>query len=84
MELQLYGVGGAGLILAIVELLKRSVGLPTRYAGLVAVGLGLVLACLLKLDDPSVASWLQVELAGLVAGLTAAGVWSATKAAAGR
>lgn len=81
MDLQLYGVSGAGLIVGLVELLKRSVGLPPRYAGLVAVALGLLLAALLKWDSPAVGSWLQVLLMGVLSGLSAAGLYSGTRAA---
>lgn len=83
MDLQLYGISGAGLIVALVELLKRSIGLPSRWAGLVAVGFGLLFAALLKLDAPGAGTWLQVMLTGLMAGLSAAGVYSTGKAAAG-
>ena len=80
-DLQLYGVGGAGLIVALVELLKRGPGLPTRWAGVVAVVIGVVLAALLKLDSPAVGTWLQVLLTGVLSGLSAAGLYSGTKAA---
>lgn len=83
MDLQLYGISGAALILAVVELLKRSLGLSTQYAGLAAVGLGLLLALLLKLDSPGVGTWLQVMLTGALSGLSAAGAYSGTKAARG-
>ncbi len=81
MDLQLYGISGAALIVALVELLKRSIGLPSRYAGLVAVAFGILLGIALKLDSPGAGSWLQMLLTGLLSGLSAAGLYSGTKAA---
>lgn len=83
MDLQLYGVSGAGLIVALVELLKRGPGLPTRWAGVVAVAIGIVLGVLLKLDSPTVGTWLQVVLTGVLSGLSAAGLYSGTRAVRG-
>jgi len=82
MDLQVYGVSGAGIIIALVELGKRNLGLATRWAAPLAVVLGLLLALLLKLDQPGIGSWLQVELMGLLAGLSASGLYSGGKALA--
>jgi len=84
MDLILYGVPAAGLIVALVEVVKHTVHLDTRWAPLLALGLGVVLAVLLRLEDPTVGTWLQTVLMGLMAGLSAAGFYSGGKAVAGR
>lgn len=76
----LYGVPAAGLIVALVELVKRSTGLETRWAPLLAVVLGVVLAVAARLDDPSRGTWLEMMLLGLLAGLGASGLYSGGKA----
>ncbi|HQX61847.1 MAG TPA: hypothetical protein PK593_00160 [Thermomicrobiales bacterium] len=66
------------LVIALVELGKRA-GLPNRWAGIVAAALGIALAALWALSvgrDVPAALW-----AGLIAGLSAAGVYSGQKAA---
>jgi hypothetical protein len=82
MDLQVYGVSCVSIIVALVELAKRSFGLPSRFAAPLAVVLGLFFAFLLKLDQPTVGSWLQVELTGLMAGLSASGLYSGVKSVA--
>lgn len=81
-DLAIYGISAATLILLIVQFAK-STGLDTRYAAPLAVGLGLLLATLLKLDQPDIARWLQIELQGLLAGLAAAGFYSGQKSVRG-
>jgi hypothetical protein len=71
----------SGLTFAAVDVAKRA-GLPSRYAGLAAIILGVLIACLdgYQRGEPSsqLANWVT---AGIVAGLTAAGVYSGAKAA---
>jgi len=81
-SLVLYGVPAAGLIVALVEVIKRSTGLPSRWAPLLAVGLGIALGVLARLDDPTHGTWLQTILLGLLAGLGASGLYSGGKALA--
>lgn len=81
-ELVIYGVPAAVVILGLVEVAKTSLGLPTRWAAPLAIVLGLLLGALLKLDQPAVGSWLEVELLGLLAGLSASGLYSGGKAVA--
>ena len=79
MDLVLYGIPIAALIIGLVEVAKRQ-GLPDRYAPVAAILLGLVFATLGKLDAPTSGTWLQVELLGLMTGLAAAGMYSGVKA----
>jgi len=83
MDLVIYGLPIAAVIVGLVELAKGQ-GLPYRYAPVLAVCLGLLFATLGKLDDPTVGTWLQVELLGLITGLSASGLYSGAKAQIGR
>ena len=83
MELTLYAIPIAAVIVGLVELAKGQ-GLPSRYAPVLAVCLGLLFATLGRLDDPTVGTWLQVELLGLITGLSASGLYSGAKAQIGR
>lgn len=80
-ELIVFGIPGVGLIIVLVELAKHY-GLATRWAPLVAIGAGVLLAVLGHLAEiyPTLAEWYQVVVIGLVAGLTAAGLYSGQKA----
>ncbi len=83
MELTLYAIPIAAVIVGLVELAKGQ-GLPSRYAPVLAVCLGLAFATLGKLDDPAVGTWLQTEMLGLITGLSASGLYSGAKAQIGR
>ena len=67
-------VVAAGLIGALVEVTRRALRFPSRFAGLVAAALG-VLAGLVGAVE---GGW----LVGMIAGLTASGAYSSTKNAA--
>jgi len=84
-ELIVFGVPGAAIIVALVELAKRY-GLNTRWAVLLAVGLGIALAVVVHLAQvqPQVAVWAQVVLGGLLLGLSASGLYSGGKAMTSR
>ena len=84
MELVLYSVPIAMLIVALVELVKRTANLDARWAPLLALMLGLAFAVAGKLDSPDSATWLQAALLGLLTGLSAAGLYSGAKATAGQ
>lgn len=75
-----FGVPGAAIIVALVELAKRY-GLATRWAVLLAVGLGIGLAVIVQLAaiHPQGALWAQVVLGGLLLGLSASGLYSGGK-----
>ena len=63
------------VIVGITQVLKL-VGVPTRFAPLTALVVGVALNFLFKVVG---VEWGQVLFTGLVAGLTACGAWSATK-----
>lgn len=85
MELVLAGLPMAGVIVALVELAKGQ-GLPSRYAAPVALGLGITFAIVAKLasSNPEFASWAEAILLGILAGLSASGLYSGQKAVRGQ
>jgi hypothetical protein len=70
------------LALGLTQLLKGA-GVPARWAGLTAFGVGLACGALLWLAGLGGGPLGAALVAGAVAGLTAAGVWSGVKAAGG-
>lgn len=66
------------LVIALVEVAKRT-GMPSKWGGAAAVVCGLVLAMLYALATGT--EPMTAVFAGLVAGLTGAGVYSGQKAA---
>ena len=81
MELLIAGLPASGVIVALVEGAKR-VGLPTRWAPVLAVALGLLCGLLAQLAvvAPRVHIWYEAAGAGIALGLSAAGLYSGTKA----
>jgi len=79
-ELLIVGIPVVGIIIGVVELAKRQ-GLSTRWAPVVAVGMGIGVSLLsqLAVRSPGFAEWYEAAGAGLVVGLVAAGVYSAQK-----
>jgi len=69
------------LTIGVVEVLK-GIGLPSRWAGLVAVLIGIASALAVRLAGIGEGSLPLAALTGAVSGLSAAGVWSGAKAAA--
>lgn len=67
------------LVLGLVQLAKE-VGLPSRWAGVAALALGVACGLLLPLASVGDAPPARAALTGLVAGLSAAGAWSTGKA----
>ena len=67
------------ITLGLVQLAK-SAGLPTRWAGLAAVIIGALAGLFANLAGGEQASIANAALTGIVAGLSAAGVWSGTRA----
>lgn len=84
MELALFGVPAALVIVALVELLKGQ-GLPTRYAAPVALGLGVSFGVIAKIasTNPEFAGWAEAVLVGVLAGLSASGLYSGSRAVRG-
>jgi ABC-type uncharacterized transport system permease subunit len=76
MDIELYGVGAVALIVGLVQLIK-SLGLPAKYAGLVAVALGLAMSLGHAYLADEVA--FKAVILGLALGLSAAGLYSTTK-----
>jgi hypothetical protein len=70
------------ITMALVQVLKQAL-LPTRWAGLAALGAGAVSGLTLHAAGIGSGSPALAALTGVVAGLSAAGVWSGTKAACG-
>lgn len=75
----LYGIAVAPLIVALVELAKRSTGVCARHAPLLALALGVGFAVAAKLDRPEFGTWLEVVILGLMAGLSASGMYSGVR-----
>lgn len=79
----LAGVAAVPLIVALVEAAKAA-GLPPRWAGVLAVVLGLLTSLAYRATE-SVSdgrAWVDATLLGLALGLSAAGLYSGTRAAA--
>jgi len=70
------GVGAVAIIVAVVQVVK-GFGFPSRFAGLLAVGFGVVLS--LGHAYLSDVEWFRALIIGLAVGLSAAGFWSAGK-----
>ena len=75
-----WGVPAVVLIMAVVELAKQ-LGFPSRYAGLLAAVLGAVGG--LAVDIWGGSQLVSDVVTGLVAGLSAAGLWSTVKSSVG-
>ncbi len=91
MEAELVGLGGvagAGVVLAIVALLRQTFPVPDRFTGSLAVlvGIGLNVALRLSTNAGDVVEgvgegpWTATILTGVLAGLSATGLWEAGKA----
>lgn len=80
MELLIAGLPVSGMIVALVEGAKRA-GLPTRWAPVLAVALGLACGLLAQVATvaPRVHIWYEAAGAGIALGLSAAGLYSGTK-----
>lgn len=85
MEAELIGIsglGGAGVVLAIVEVLRRTVGarvIKDRFTPVLAIAVGVGLNCLLKLDSAigfEETTWTGTALLGVLTGLSASGIYS--------
>ena len=81
MVLAIVALPATGVIVALVEGAKR-LGVPARWAPLLAVVLGLAYGVLVHVAvvAPSAGGWLDTASGGIVLGLTAAGLYSGAKA----
>jgi len=75
------GIAASGIIVGLVQLAK-TLGFPTKFAGLLSVGMGLIMAVVYSFFRDT--TWFQVVVLGLGLGLTASGGWSTVKSAAGQ
>ena len=84
MELLIAGLPASGVIVALVEGAKR-LGVPSRWAPLIAVTLGVACGVVGQLAAvlPAVQAWYGAVGGGVVIGLSAAGLYSGAKAIAG-
>lgn len=79
------GLAGAGIVLALVEVIRRTVGtdiVKARFTPILAILVGVGLNSLVKLDavPTESTSWLGTVLLGILAGLAASGLYSGGKA----
>lgn len=85
METELVGLGGvagAGVVVAFVALIRRTIPVPDRFTSALAVLSGIGLNAALRLSeaaDVDEATWTATILTGVLAGLAASGLWSAGK-----
>lgn len=80
MDLDLAGgIAASGIIVGLVQLAK-TLGFPTKFAGLLSVGMGLIMAVVYSFFRDT--TWFQVVVLGLGLGLAASGGWSTVKSAA--
>ena len=68
------------LTIGVVQLLKEAF-LPDRWAGLTAIAVGLLVGVMVRTAGIGDGGYGLAAITGAVAGLSAAGVWSGTKAA---
>ncbi len=81
MDMEFFGVSAVLVVVGLVQLAK-TLGFPRRYGGLMAVVLGVVAS--IGYTYQADAQWLQALFVGLAIGLSAAGLYSGSKAAVGR
>ena len=88
MESELIGVAGlagAGVVLALVEVLRRTVGkniIADRFTPILSIAFGIGLNAVIKLDsaiDVEETTWLGTILLGIMTGLAASGIYSGGK-----
>ncbi|HYI16355.1 MAG TPA: hypothetical protein VEX37_13250 [Thermomicrobiales bacterium] len=78
LDLVVFGLA-LPLTVAVVQILKEA-AMPTRYAGLAALATGIAAGLLVRLSGIGTGPIALAALTGAVAGLSAAGVWSGTRA----
>jgi len=79
VDFVLYGIPMVAVVIGLVEVLK-SQGMPSRYAPVASLTLGLLFAGLAWCQDPTLGQPLEVALWGIVTGLSASGLYSGQKA----
>ena len=86
MDFTIIGIGGAALVALLVEGVKRlfpAFAEDSRNVIALALGLGVLLSALDYLSQimPGFESWLNVVMAGLLAGFVAMGMYDTQRAA---
>lgn len=81
MDFAVFGIPAAVIIVVLVQVFKQY-GLQSKWAVLVAMGLGIAFSAAVYLASISVefAIWFKVVMAGLMTGLAAAGLYGGQKA----
>lgn len=90
MELVIYGLPIAAVVLGLTQVVKRALCsvMPEGWDSdpwmpLVAIAFGLFISCFARLDDPTLGTWFQAILMGVMTGLSASGLYSGQKAVRG-
>lgn len=78
-ELLIGGFAVSGIIVAVVQILK-GIGLPNKYAGLVAMLLGIAVGLAVYYEGTIEMTLLTAMFTGLATGLVASGAYSGTGA----
>ena len=87
-ELVVTGLAGAGFVLAIVLVLRRTIGehiIKDRFTPILSIAIGVGLNVGIKLDnavDLQETTWLATALLGVFTGLAASGMYSGGKSVA--
>ena len=76
--------GGAGIVLALVGVLRQALKVSDRFAPLLAIALGIGWQLGGKASELLDASWAVAAISGVIVGLTASGLHSGGRALAGR
>lgn len=87
METELIGLGGvagAGVVLAIVAMIRQTIPVPDRFTSALAVLIGIGLNIVLRtttdaadtVEGLAAVPWTATVLTGILAGLAASGLWS--------
>ncbi len=92
MEAELVGVGGlagAGIVLALVAVLRQTIGeniIKPRLIPALAILIGIGLNVAIKLDTVPTeeTTWLGTMFLGILAGLSASGLYSGGRSLAGK
>ena len=67
------------LTVGLVQILKQAM-LPARWAGVASVAVGMLCGLVIRASGIGDGTYALATLTGLIAGLSAAGVWSGAKA----
>jgi hypothetical protein len=81
----LFGMPGVPLVMLLVEILKRALGLPSKWAPLASLLVGLAVAGVIALIEfvPGAEAWVMYILAGILMGAASAGFYGGVKTLAG-